>query len=54
MVVGGGGIDIAVHRRVNVRADYEYQHWMSFPYSGLNPQLITVGAAYHFGAGKPH
>jgi hypothetical protein len=27
---------------------------MSFPYSGLNPQVVTVGAAYHFGAGKPH
>ncbi len=54
MFVGGGGLDIAVHRKVNVRLDYEYQHWMSFPYSGLNPQLITVGAAYHFGAGKPH
>ena len=54
MLIGGGGIDFAVHKRVNVRVDYEYQHWMSFPYSGLNPQVFTVGAAYHFGAGKPH
>jgi opacity protein-like surface antigen len=54
MLVGGGGVDIAVHPRVNVRVDYEYQHWMSFPYSGLNPQLVTFGAAYHFGPGKPH
>lgn len=54
MGVGGAGVDIAVHPRINVRADYEYQHWMSFPLTGLNPQLITIGAAYHFGPGKPH
>ena len=53
MLVGGGGLDFAVHRRVNVRADYEYQHWMGFQYSGLNPQVFTIGAAYHFGPGKP-
>lgn len=54
MLVGGGGVDIAVHPRINVRADFEYQHWFGFQFSGLNPQLITFGAAYHFGAGKPH
>jgi opacity protein-like surface antigen len=54
MLVGGAGIDVAATRRVNIRVDYEYQHWMSFQFSGLNPQLITIGAAYHFGAGKPH
>jgi opacity protein-like surface antigen len=54
MLVGGGGIDVAVHPRINVRADYEYQHWFGFQFSGLNPQLITIGAAYHFGPGKPH
>ena len=50
----GGGVDIAVHPRINVRVDYEYQKWFSFPPNGLNPQLITFGVAYHFPAGKPH
>jgi hypothetical protein len=54
MMVGGGGIDAVVTRRINVRADFEYQHWFGFQFSGLNPELITIGAAYHFGAGKPH
>ena len=54
MAVGGGGLDVAETPRINVRADYEYQHWYGFQFSGLNPQLITIGAAYHFGAGKPH
>jgi opacity protein-like surface antigen len=54
MGVAAAGVDIAVHPRVNVRLDYEYQHWFGFQFSGLNPQLFTVGAAYHFGAGKPH
>lgn len=54
MAVAGGGIDVAVTRRINVRADYEYQKWFGFQYSGLTPQVYTVGAAYHFGPGKPH
>jgi hypothetical protein len=54
MVVGGAGIDAVVTRRINVRGDFEYQHWMGFQFSGLNPELITIGAAYHFGPGKPH
>src|SRR5580698_8595638 len=54
MLVGGGGIDAVVTRRINVRGDFEYQHWFGFQFSGLNPELITIGAAYHFGPGKPH
>jgi opacity protein-like surface antigen len=50
---GGGGIDYAVMSRVNVRADFQYQRWLSFPPTGLAPTLFTVGAAYHFPAGKP-
>lgn len=53
MFVGGGGVDVAVHPRINVRADFEYQHWMSFPPNGLTPTLFTIGAAYHFPAGRP-
>lgn len=53
MFVGGGGLDVSVTKRINVRGDYEYQKWRGFQYSGLSPQVFTVGAAYHFGAGKP-
>ena len=59
MGVIGAGVDVNVHRHVNVRADYEYQHWFSYRgfvsqgnvtanSSSLSPQLFTVGAAYHF------
>lgn len=50
----GAGVDIAVHPRVNVRIEYEYQKWFGFPPDGLTPQLITFGAAYHFPAGRAH
>ena len=28
----GAGVDIKVHPRINVRAEYEYQNWFSFPF----------------------
>lgn len=54
MMVAGGGVDIAVHPRINVRADFEYQDWLSGPglHDGLSPTLITIGVAYHFAPGK--
>jgi opacity protein-like surface antigen len=48
MGVVGGGLDINVRKHVNVRADYEYQRWFGFPPHGLTPQMVTIGAAYHF------
>ena len=50
----GAGVDIAVQRHINVRAEYEYQKWFSGPGlpKGLSPTMITVGAAYHFPPGK--
>lgn len=55
MIVGAAGMDIAVHRRINVRAEFEYQDWLSGPgiTNGLTPTLINVGVAYHFPAGNP-
>ena len=44
----GGGVDYALFDRVNLRADYEFQHWLGFPPNGLTPQLVTIGVAYHF------
>jgi hypothetical protein len=31
-----------------VRADWEYQKWFSFQGSSLTPNMVTLGAAYHF------
>ena len=55
MVDFGGGVDIAVQRHINVRAEYEYQKWFSQSATpkGLAPMLFTIGAAYHFPPGKP-
>ena len=47
----GGGADVRITRYLNARADYEYQFWESFPPNGLNPQLFTIGVAYHFPGG---
>ncbi len=48
MYAGGFGTDVKIRHWLYVRADYEYQKWGSFPPHGLSPQLVTVGAAYHF------
>jgi len=55
MIVGAAGMDIAVRSRINVRAEFEYQDWLSAPgiTNGLTPTLINVGVAYHFPAGNP-
>ncbi|HEY8996706.1 MAG TPA: outer membrane beta-barrel protein [Edaphobacter sp.] len=52
MVVFGGGLDYHLLRNVNVRGDFEYQKWMGFQPDGLTPTIFTIGAAYHFGAGR--
>jgi hypothetical protein len=55
MFVGGGGLDIAIKPYLNVRLDYEYQDWLSglgIPH-GISPQVLSAGAAYHFGRGRP-
>lgn len=44
----GLGIDYRATRSINVRIDYEYQRWPSFQQKGLQPNLVTIGAAYHF------
>lgn len=48
MFAVGGGLDYALLRHVNIRGEYEYQRWLSFPDHGLTPSMVTVGAAYHF------
>jgi len=51
----GGGADVSVSRRINIRAEYEYQDWLSAPGPGLNmtPSMFSIGIAYHFDGGRP-
>lgn len=44
----GGGVDYHLIPSINIRGDYEYQRWLSFPPHGLTPSVFTIGAAYHF------
>ena len=48
MLAGGIGVDYKLKSYVNLRADYEYQHWLGFQGDSLTPQVFTFGAAYHF------
>lgn len=48
LVALGGGADYEILRSVNVRAEYEYQHWFGFPLHSLQPNIVTIGVAYHF------
>jgi opacity protein-like surface antigen len=52
----GGGLDYRLMRHVNLRADFEYQHWFASDSNlpnGLTPKVLTFGAAYHFGSPWP-
>lgn len=48
MFAGGAGVDITILPYLNLRVDYEYQDWQSFPPQGLSPQVYMIGVAYHF------
>ena len=52
MFAGGAGADVKFGPWLRVRGEYEFQRWSSFPGSGLTPQIVTVGVAYHF-SGRP-
>jgi hypothetical protein len=48
VAAGGAGVDYLLTRSINLRVDYEYQYWLSFPPNGLTPQVLQIGAAYRF------
>jgi hypothetical protein len=49
MYAFGGGLDVMLRRRLNIRAiDMEYQQWPGFGSNGLTPISFTAGAAYSF------
>lgn len=45
------GFDFNLTRSINVRGEYEHQHWFRFPLTPLAPNLAIVGVAYHFAGG---
>jgi len=48
LMAGGLGVDYKVNPYLYVRADWEYQRWFGFQNSSLSPNIVTLGAAYHF------
>lgn len=48
MFAGAAGLDFKLTPRINLRAEYEFQKWTSFPNGGLQPQIVTFAVAYHF------
>jgi hypothetical protein len=48
LVAGGVGVDYKALPYLYVRGDFEFQNWFGFPQSSLRPNLLTIGAAYHF------
>lgn len=55
IVAGAFGVDFPVSPRLNVRAEFEYQHWFANYnlQNALTPVLYSVGVAYHFNSGWP-
>lgn len=45
---GAAGIDIRVKPHIYARAEYEAQDWLKFQGRNLQPDVFTIGAAYHF------
>jgi hypothetical protein len=44
----GVGADYRLLRFMNVRGEYEFQRWFSFPPNGLTPGILSIGVAYQF------
>jgi hypothetical protein len=48
LIAIGGGLDYRALLGMNVRADLEYQKWLSFPPNNLSPLIVSIGVAYRF------
>lgn len=48
MLAGGIGTDYRLRPSINLRVDFESQHWGGFPPHGLTPNILSFGVAYHF------
>ncbi len=54
MVVLGGGVEVPVQPKIALRADVEYQRWLSgvlLP-GGMSPTVVTMAVVYRLGGGK--
>ena len=45
---GAAGIDVRVKSHIYARAEYEAQDWFKFQGHNLQPDVFTIGGAYHF------
>lgn len=43
-----GGVDYHLNQAINIRAEYEWQHWLSVPLRDPAPQTLSIGVAYRF------
>ncbi len=48
LAAGGVGLDYKAMTHLYARVDWEYQVWFGFQNSSLSPNILTIGAAYHF------
>ena len=48
MFAGGAGVDVNVLKHLNARLDFDYQDWLNFPGTTVQPKVGTIGVAYHF------
>lgn len=44
----GAGTDFRLTRSINLRAEYEHQSWLNVPLQNPQPNVVTLGVAYHF------
>jgi hypothetical protein len=49
----GGGADVRLWKQLALRTDYEYQFWPNMFPNTINPNGISVGAVWDFGARAP-
>ena len=45
---GALGMDVRIKPHIFVRGEYEAQEWLNFSDRGLQPDVTTIGVAYHF------
>ncbi len=48
IVAFAGGVDVRVKTHIYARAEFEGQYWLKFQNKTLQPDVFTLGAAYHF------
>jgi opacity protein-like surface antigen len=53
--VVGGGLEYRLKRRIDIRAEYEFQFWPNFlGYNYVKPNGVSVGVLYSFKPYHPH